>query len=681
MEVLQKNRKGIFSRKGRKILYRCLVVSSLLLFGACSDDNDPGQSSAPPQTPSNPNTSYTIGENPNMPTGGTIIAQYGDSPIQRMIDNDPRTYYSTNHARFYVVWQGTEEVVMGAYTLMATETENKRPIAWNLYGSNTDEEDAWVLLDKQTGQKLDANKEAKYILANETAYKNYKLEVTYNNGASSTEIAEWKLIDAESAVDIDAPYEARVDYTPTMLTAGTAVSQYSDSPEGQDVTKLFDGDLSTKFVTGHNTVYVEWRADAAKDVNYYTLTSSDGDAQNDPVSWNLFGYIGGGWSRIDAQTDQTFAARGEQKRYDLDETKKNIQYFRLEITQNGGGDAIELAEWAIGYELTDIDDLMDKASGWSTSSVTPMGTHFENRHQTTDEDRAWLLDPANEPQNFYNDGWTYQEFKVELYPFGDPLPADVNQHGIGNCCALAIFGSFAYLYPDFIKDIITDNGDGTFTVDMFDPMGQPVQVCVNSMFLADGNGNMQCCTGKGDNKATWSTVLEKAMMKWQAIYKCNENVGGIGSEHVAPLFTGEGNSFAFAPNALTKDELEHAVKYLLKTGMITVGGFNTQDIPAPDGSGSTVTGHAYTFMYSAAEGALFSMRNPWGWAPGADGSRDGVINIFEDNVTRTIDVRTVYPGKAANYGSGRETPYTPPLFAAQMIRISTEIMRNPGRGF
>jgi len=85
--------------------------------------------------------------------------------------------------------------------------------------------------------------------------------------------------------------------------------------------------------------------------------------------------------------------------------------------------------------------------------------------------------------------------------------------------------------------------------------------------------------------------------------------------------------------------------------------------------------------YSAAEGALFSMRNPWGSAPGADGSRDGVINIFEDNVTRTIDVRTIYPGKAANYGSGRETPYTPPSFAAQMLRISPEIMRNPGRGF
>ena len=125
---------------------------------------------------------------------------------------------------------------------------------------------------------------------------------------------------------------------------------------------------------------------------------------------------------------------------------------------------------------------------------------------------------------------------MDLYPFGDPVPADVNQHGIGVCSALAVFASMAYLFPDFIKSIIQDNGNGTFTVDMFDPQGQPVEVTVQSTFLGDNNGIGAASGKKGE--ATWASILEKAIMKWNYIYQVNPDISGIGSEHVAPLFTG-----------------------------------------------------------------------------------------------------------------------------------------------
>ena len=313
-------------------------------------------------------------------------------------------------------------------------------------------------------------------------------------------------------------------------------------------------------------------------------------------------------------------------------------------------------------ETTNINIIMRYASGKTKSSVTPMGKHFENRHVTTDEDREWLLTPTNEPDMVAGlSRWVVKT--VKLYPYGDPVPADVNQHAIGDCCAMAVFASFSYLFPDFIKSIITDNGNRTYTVKMFDPQGQPVEVCISNKFLADGNGTIGQVTGK-NNVITWASVLEKAMMKWQQIYQC-DGIEGIGTEHVAPLFTGDGESFAFSPNSLYTSELKLAIEHCLRQGMITVGGFNVGDLLC--GTLKTVTGHAFTFMLADDDESVFYMRNPWG---NGDNGEDGLLRIPEENaIVQTIDARIVNPGAAAPYIREDLQPYTPPRY----VRKSTDI--------
>ena len=73
---------------------------------------------------------------------------------------------------------------------------------------------------------------------------------------------------------------------------------------------------------------------------------------------------------------------------------------------------------------------------------------------------------------------------------------------------MAVFASFAYLHPDFIKSIITDNHDGTYTVAMFDPKGNAIEVGVNSRFFADNNGNLHAVSGK-NNIPCWSTCSRR----------------------------------------------------------------------------------------------------------------------------------------------------------------------------
>ncbi|WP_321332506.1 C2 family cysteine protease [uncultured Bacteroides sp.] len=449
-----------------------------------------------------------------------------------------------------------------------------------------------------------------------------------------------------------------------MPSSGLIISQYSDSPAESDIRKIVDNDVNTNYVTPHSKFYIVWNGNKNIAVNYYTLTSASDASEKDPKSWTFYGSNDNNiWIPLDKQSDQAFSGRQEKKAYQF-ENGTAYKYYKLAIESNGGGTSTQIAEWTLeGNVPTNINDLMEFSSGDTYDASTPMGNHYANKHVTTEADRTWLKNAENEPSELTsNSSLHLTNFIVEnLYPYGTPKPADVNQHGIGDCSALAIFASMAYMYPNFIKSIIQDNGNQTYTVAMFDPQGESIEVTVSSKFLADSNGNIGAASGK-NNQITWATILEKAVMKWNYIYQVNPDIGGIGSEHVAPLFTGNGSSFAFAPGKLTPEQLARAVDVSLSQGKIVVGGFTTADVSV--GSYRTVTGHAYTLMYSTDATALFSMRNPWGTSPGSsDGKEDGVLNISDDGVVPPIiDLRIIDPGKAADSGLSTLQPYVPPVF-------------------
>ncbi len=478
--------------------------------------------------------------------------------------------------------------------------------------------------------------------------------------------------DSEDAVPATEPNIHTVSSSSSrMPTGGVLESQYADSPSGSGLAQLVDGNNNTKFITYHSNFYILWSAYESAVVNYYALTSADDEPECDPRSWSLYGSNDKeNWTLLDSQTDQVFTERKEKKEFEISNTRA-YQFIRLDITANSGGGATQIAQYSLQSIKLDISDLMAYAGGDTYSSVTPMGSHYENavrnlqQNPLSQADMDWLADAAKEPPvpatNAADFSW--KEFGVLLYPTsGNPNPSDANQHGIGDCSAIAVFASFAYIYPDFIKSLITDNGDNTYTVAMFDPLGDPVYVTVSSKFLADGNGDIQSVSGK-NNVACWTSVLEKAIIKWNTVYKVNTDINGIGTEHAIPLFTGDGNSFSFDRGVLNNEQLARAVEVSLKQGKFVVGGFSPSKIISGTAV-STVTAHAYTAMHTGNSSMLFAMRNPWGFNYNADDSEDGVINIPNDSeIPPTIDLRIVEPGIASRYGSGVTEPYVPPVFA------------------
>ncbi|MDR2130424.1 MAG: hypothetical protein LBP56_04555 [Odoribacteraceae bacterium] len=636
----------------------CLALISLLILTSCDGNKQPP---LPADLVDNTKVPYSVTiaeQNKNMPTGGTITSEYSDSPegcdVGKIVDDNPETKFVTNYSQYYMLWSGYKNVQIRKYAIIsASDSPEGDPKSWTLSASNDGK--TWTPLDVQKDVTFFGRQEKKeYEVETAVASKHYKLSVTENNGGSSTQIAEWTLEALSNHIDPLAPYSVTHDNrNNNMPSRGIITSRYSDFPEKSDISKVVDNYPSSKYITYHNEFYIHWKGDEVASVNFYSLTATtDTDRTADPKSWTLSGSNDDEtWTVIDTETNVTFAS-GETKEYHL-ENETGYTYYKLDIRANNGGTSTQIAEWSMEEIPNSIEDLMHKAGSFSASELTPMGNKFVNRHVTTSADIAWLKDATKEPLSEWLQESGLSKFSVNLYPYGNPIPGDAIQGGLNNCGLPATLASMAYQAPEFIKHIIKDNGNETFTVDMFDPQGNPLKVSVTSRFFSTNGSSLASLKGQ-KGAATWATVLEKAIWKWNIIYGVwGYALTGIGSEHIVPLFTGDGGSFAFPRGALTKAEITRLVKVCLHQGYFVVGGFNPGGLPI-DGF-TTIVNHVYTCMHSANKNALFAVRNPHG------GTNDGVLNVPNNDVIYpAMDLRVIYRGAATGYGSGNTKPYIPP---------------------
>jgi hypothetical protein len=632
---------------------------SLLILASCTKD---GAKTPPVEVVDHTKVPYsvTIAEpNTNMPTGGTITSEYSDSPdgcdVSKVVDDDPETKFVTNSSQYYILWSGHKNVQLRKYSITSANDSPEADLkSWTLSAANDGK--TWIVLDVQQDVVFsDRQEKREYGVATDIAYKYYKLSVTENNGGAFTQIAEWAMEAISDEIDPLAPYSVTYDNrSGNMPSKGGITSQYSDFPEKSDIGKIVDGYPSSKYVTEYNEFYIHWKGDEVASVNFYTLTATaDNDRTVDPKSWTLSGSNDDEtWTVIDTETDETFSS-GETKEYDL-ENEIGYKYYRLDITANNGGTSTQIAEWSMEEIPNNIDDILKKAGAFTTSPLTPMGVKFVNRPVATPAQLAWLKDARQEPINDAITSSVLVNFSVKLYPYGDPIPADANQGGIGNCGLPATLASMAYQAPEFIKHIITDNRDNTFSIAMFTPQGDPITVSVTSrLFSTNGGSSLASLRGR-HGEATWASILEKAIWKWNMIYNVwGLLLSGIGSEHIVPVFTGNGSSFAYGMRQLTKSEITRLVKVCLRQGYFVLGGFHTGGLPL-DGM-PTISGHVYTLLHSANKNALFAVRNPHG------GGNDGVLNVPNNDVIYPeMDLRIIYRGAATGYGSGNTKPYIPP---------------------
>ncbi|HEY1381223.1 MAG TPA: C2 family cysteine protease [Gemmataceae bacterium] len=109
-------------------------------------------------------------------------------------------------------------------------------------------------------------------------------------------------------------------------------------------------------------------------------------------------------------------------------------------------------------------------------------------------------------------GTTYQKAAGNLFVNG-PAVNDVRQGELSDCYFLAALSELAQDRPQAIKDMFTDNGDGTFTVRFFDG-GTAKYVTVDRYLPTDSSGRLVYdgfgATASNTGNELWAALAEKA---------------------------------------------------------------------------------------------------------------------------------------------------------------------------
>ncbi len=206
------------------------------------------------------------------------------------------------------------------------------------------------------------------------------------------------------------------------LFAGTVTTSDSTSPYGEERDKAFDNKLNTNWSTPGKTGFLQYEFNdrQAYIVNQYILTSANNsDRTADPKNWQLQGSNDGfRWTVVDSRSDQGFTSPSQAKTYDISNTVA-YRYYRLNITDNNGGNKLQLAE--IQFKNTNL--VLTALPGTPDSHLTLFDDAYEafdnrlNTEWNTGDKTGWL-------QYQFNDGKAYVANQYKITSAKDKPEAD-----------------------------------------------------------------------------------------------------------------------------------------------------------------------------------------------------------------------------------------------------------------
>ncbi len=215
--------------------------------------------------------------------------------------------------------------------------------------------------------------------------------------------------------------------------------------------------------------------------------------------------------------------------------------------------------------------------------------------------------------------------------------SQVEQGQIGDCWFLASAAAVGARDPDFIRDHIRYNPDGSYTVTLYDD-GEPVEVRVEASTIDDGVSNPA-----GD--PTWLSIYEKA-----AAAHLGGDYDDIDADQISrglEMITGR-DTDGDGDRGLDdiQGDLDDGRVLVVSTENDTESGWNPFDEAVDDDN--VVPNHAYVIeSVTERDGErIIRLINPWGPDGGElDGHhRDGVLELTEDEFHENFDETTSIPG-------------------------------------
>ncbi|MGE5457470.1 MAG: discoidin domain-containing protein, partial [Methanococcaceae archaeon] len=148
---------------------------------------------------------------------------------------------------------------------------------------------------------------------------------------------------------------------------GAVSAQYNEVPEWP-ISKVIDNASASKYLTKHNSVWIQYLAPGLYTVTKYSVTNGNDAANQDPKNWTLRASLDGvNWKGIDVQSNVSFSDRMLKKTFTIVNSVP-YQFYRLELSNGTSGTAkpnvIEIAEWELfGTQVADSSTTAPAAPG------------------------------------------------------------------------------------------------------------------------------------------------------------------------------------------------------------------------------------------------------------------------------------------------------------------------------
>jgi calpain family cysteine protease len=312
------------------------------------------------------------------------------------------------------------------------------------------------------------------------------------------------------------------------------------------------------------------------------------------------------------------------------------------------------------FQIGGDGSVTDVSSPQEFTSIRAAEAHTEERVRLRDAlvkrieaalERADEIDQAllwAVPRQSFSDG--EQEVddptgRGDHYPLTGPVDlsddafdlSQVEQGGIGDCWFLASAAAVGANDPDFIRDHIRYNPDGSYTVTLYDD-GEPVEVRVDASTIGDG------VTGPND-EPTWLSIYEKA-----AAAHMGGDYQDIDADQISrglEMVTGR-DSDSDGDRGLDdiRDDLDEGRTLVVSTEDDSDSPWNPFDTAVDDDN--VVPNHAYVIeSVQERDGeTIIRLVNPWGpdGGTGSDGHhKDGVLELTEEEFHENFDTTTSIP--------------------------------------
>ncbi|MBL8956115.1 MAG: hypothetical protein JNK82_35405 [Myxococcaceae bacterium] len=213
---------------------------------------------------------------------------------------------------------------------------------------------------------------------------------------------------------------------------------------------------------------------------------------------------------------------------------------------------------------------------------------------------------------------------------------DAVQGQIGDCYFPAAISAIANHNPDLLKNMVKDNGDGTYTVTFKerDPRTyqfRDVKIDVDGDLYARSWGGPIYGSGKGDRgektMELWFPLVEKAYAQWKGSYETIGN-GGMASDVMQDVMGKDGRDMWISEG--NQAQVWTTLKRALDGKQPVAAGTYGETQAARYTNTGVYANHAYSVVgYEEVNGEKFvQLRNPWGESePAGNGPNDGVFKL------------------------------------------------------